>query len=404
MYGKNAIVVVSAASLIAGAGMLLAGPLNPPSGPVAGTFKTLTEVEPRIAVSAANTPGNNSTAFIITQPGSYYLTGNVIVQGIDAISIRSSNVVLDLNGFTVGDRQDPSSGGTRSGVSAIGGYSNITVKNGNVSGFTGGVDLPATGMVIENVRVGGTGGVGIHAGDDARIRDCTSSNNGADGFSVSNSTSVERCGADFNTGSGFIGLQSCTFVRCVAQANGQKGFDLLNNPRVTNCRASSNGGDGYTLGFVSRAVDCEADSNSGSGFNVVSESVLRGCTSTGNNTYGVFAGDSTQVEGCVTAQNATGAIRVGNGCTVSGNLCTGVPGFPVVLLSQHANRVQNNTLRGGTNSISGPASSNNLIVGNSCLSSSGTPINVVLANNQVGPIVSAGGTIASNSPWANFQR
>ena len=116
MYGKNAIVVVSAVSLIAGAGMLLAGPLNPPSGPVTGTFKTLTEVEPRIAVSAANTPGNNSTAFIITQPGSYYLTGSVIVQGIDAISIRSSNVVLDLNGFTVGDRQDPSSGGARSGV------------------------------------------------------------------------------------------------------------------------------------------------------------------------------------------------------------------------------------------------------------------------------------------------
>ena len=45
-----------AAGLALAAGAALAGPLNPPSGPVTSTYKTLTEVEPRVPVSATNTP------------------------------------------------------------------------------------------------------------------------------------------------------------------------------------------------------------------------------------------------------------------------------------------------------------------------------------------------------------
>jgi len=54
-----------------------AGDLNPPPGPVASTMKTLSEVEPRIAVNSINTPGDADSLFKITQPGSYYLTGNI---------------------------------------------------------------------------------------------------------------------------------------------------------------------------------------------------------------------------------------------------------------------------------------------------------------------------------------
>src|SRR6185295_5336210 len=39
------------------------GPLDPPAGPVAPTGKTLTEVQPRTAVNAANTPGTPTAVF-----------------------------------------------------------------------------------------------------------------------------------------------------------------------------------------------------------------------------------------------------------------------------------------------------------------------------------------------------
>ncbi len=53
MNAKNVsrLVPVSVAVLIATTGLLIAGPLNPPSGPIASTGNTLTEVEPRIAIN-----------------------------------------------------------------------------------------------------------------------------------------------------------------------------------------------------------------------------------------------------------------------------------------------------------------------------------------------------------------
>src|SRR5262249_21787578 len=92
--------VLAALTLAAAAGLLIAGPLTPPAGPVASSYKTLTEVEPRIAINAVNTPGDNDSVYKITQPGSYYLTGNV--QGAlnrHGIEIAASNVTVDLMGF-----------------------------------------------------------------------------------------------------------------------------------------------------------------------------------------------------------------------------------------------------------------------------------------------------------------
>src|SRR5687768_1232856 len=66
------------------------GSLTPPGSP-GPTFKTLTQVEPRTPIA--------SLPFTISAPGSYYLTTNLT--GSTGISIRSSHVSLDLNGFAV---------------------------------------------------------------------------------------------------------------------------------------------------------------------------------------------------------------------------------------------------------------------------------------------------------------
>ena len=86
--------------VVAGTLVAVAGPLDPPAGPVAPTYKTLTEVEPRIAINAVNTPGGVDSVYRITEPGSYYLTGNV--QGVDGkscIELMTGNVTIDLSGF-----------------------------------------------------------------------------------------------------------------------------------------------------------------------------------------------------------------------------------------------------------------------------------------------------------------
>lgn len=123
---------LAAGVLLAGARTAQAGPLNPPGGPVTSTGKTLTEVEPRVAINATNTPGDAEYSFKITQPGSYYLTGDIIgVAGKNGINIAASHVTLDLNGFSV-----RGNGPFQDGIAAVaGGLRNIQIYNGSAVGW-----------------------------------------------------------------------------------------------------------------------------------------------------------------------------------------------------------------------------------------------------------------------------
>ncbi|HZJ13677.1 MAG TPA: hypothetical protein VFD27_01440, partial [Chthoniobacteraceae bacterium] len=75
---------------------LAQGPLTPPGAP-APTMKTLDQIEPRTAINSTNTPGDDDSLFKITQPGSYYLPGNITgVATKHGIEITASDVTLDL--------------------------------------------------------------------------------------------------------------------------------------------------------------------------------------------------------------------------------------------------------------------------------------------------------------------
>ncbi|MCC6970990.1 MAG: hypothetical protein IT434_12295 [Phycisphaerales bacterium] len=92
---RTALICTSIASLaLLAAGAMIssrvtAGPLDPPAGAVSSTYKTLAEVEPRIAINATNTPGDGANKYVISLPGSYYLTAD-IVGGNDAGPIGSA--------------------------------------------------------------------------------------------------------------------------------------------------------------------------------------------------------------------------------------------------------------------------------------------------------------------------
>ncbi len=124
--------------LAGGAVILVAGPLNPPGGAVSSTYKTLSEVEPRIAINATNTPGDADSVFKITQPGSYYLTGNVTgVNAKHGIELAASNVTIDLNGFAL-----MGVAGSLDGISTTTTVLNIAIQNGMVTNWGDrGIDL-----------------------------------------------------------------------------------------------------------------------------------------------------------------------------------------------------------------------------------------------------------------------
>src|SRR5215470_13013662 len=81
----------------------LAGDLNPPAGAIGPTMKPLSEVEPRIAINATNTPGDADSMYRISNPGSYYLTGLLLIApGKMGIEIANDDVTVDLNGYRMG--------------------------------------------------------------------------------------------------------------------------------------------------------------------------------------------------------------------------------------------------------------------------------------------------------------
>ena len=140
-------------------------------------MKTLDQIASTgIAINSINTPGNSSNQFIISSPGSYFLTTNITgVSGKNGILINSINVTLDLNGFEIVGVPGSLNGITDGAVN----NGNVTVRNGTVRAWgQAGITLTASfDMLVEKVISTDNGGVGINLGDAAVARDCMARNN-----------------------------------------------------------------------------------------------------------------------------------------------------------------------------------------------------------------------------------
>ena len=389
LLGAAGIAGVAAFSKLAAA-----GPLAPPAGPVTSTGKTLTEVEPRIAINAVNTPGDGTAQFRITAPGSYYLTGNIDgVAGKSAIVIASSDVAIDLMGFAV--RGVP---GALSGILLAASFANIAIRNGTVRGFPGsGVQLfephRAEGCLIEGVFASGNGGMGIGAGVNAVVRACQTFANGDNGFAAGNNSSIEGCVAYGNKGRGFLVGLSNSLRGCSALENFADGFSINGDGIATDCIARGNGVEGFQLNNSS-AFGCAANQNGASGF---------------------FGDQACVIHGCVATFNAQHGVRAEGGGVVTDNYCRGNGGPSAgagVYVVGEDTRVEGNHCTGNHYGVR-VVSAGNLILRNAC---SGSVTNFdIVAGNRYGPIVNitAGGaaaasgnaavsTLTSTDPWANF--
>lgn len=199
--------VLSVAILAGLAGTVSAGPLVPPVGPVTSTMKSLTEVEPRIAINQTNTPGDATSVFVITQPGSYYLTGNVVTSSNKVgIRVLASDVTIDLNGMSI------RRGENATGLNGLVDDSNtddaaqiVTVYNGTITGFA------SAGAV--GINFGGNSSLVIR---DLTLVNCTSGaliNNGA-----LHAVNVSAKGSSQPNGTGLRGSDGSVVHMCSVTA------------------------------------------------------------------------------------------------------------------------------------------------------------------------------------------
>ncbi|MDX2145910.1 MAG: right-handed parallel beta-helix repeat-containing protein [Planctomycetota bacterium] len=353
---RRTLTLASVCGLATGAGLLIAGPLSPPAGLVTSSYKTLNEVEPRIAINATNTPGDNdatSSVFKITQPGSYYLTGNITVtDNRRAIEITANDVTIDLGGFLI-----TSSGTSPHAIDAtVSGLRGITVRNGTVLGFAStGVDLGfLNSCTLHDLNVRSCGN-GALLGSDARVRDCTFSDNEGAGLLLNAGGSVENCVAAENL-TGFSSQGRTVFRGCSARSNAERGFSVLSGAVVTDCSASFNGQDGFWLQSGGTISNSQSTSNLGAGIYL--------------NGYGVATNNN-----CVS--NASGIVAANEASRID------------------SNHVSLNTVN-GIQTIS----SNNIIVRNTARSN-GTNYNIP-SGEYAQIITNPGSNFVATNPWANF--
>lgn len=337
----------------------LAGSLDP-AAPPAPTMKPLTAVEPRVAVDTL--AGSATAQFLITAPGSYYLTGNLQgVSGKSAIQINANDVTLDLRGFAV-----TGTAGALEGIATGPSLRNLTVMNGAFRGWpNAAVNFDSvTGCAIRNVLVDGSGTGGVPAIFGGFV--CT-----IDGATV------------LNSGDTGIFVHWASLVTRSTVRTGITGIFAQENTTITDCNVSDFGSGGIVV------------QNRG----LVAGNTVRNCG------IGISVGDSVIVRGNSVSDSQAGLYSEATGASFESNTLGGnAVGIHISGVFQGKGaRIQDNEIHGGTTGILvDSGATRNIVIRN--LAYSNTTNYSVASGNTIGPIVNstAGGTITNTNPWANF--
>jgi hypothetical protein len=247
------------------------GVLTPPGAP-APTMKTLDQVEPRTPIS--------SVPCVITNPGSYYLVSNLdLTVNIDAITIVTNGVTLDLKGFTI-YTTFPS--GTANGIVLNGGNSDITILNGHILGSnTAGPVGGSFPSIAGGITFIGASPANVHVAD-VSVTDCASS--GINLGTNNSSTLVEDCTVQLVSG---YGIEAAFISRSTASQCGSAA--IIANNTADDCIGISLNGDGVDTKIANNCYG-----------------------SAGNNGWGIYAAN--------TANNSYGYVGNGSGIGFSAGI------------------------------------------------------------------------------------
>lgn len=390
------IVMLAAASVGAAA---FAGPLDPPTGTISSTGRTLTEVEPRIPISSATTPGDANSVFRITSPGSYYLTGGISIStNLAAIEIAASNVTIDLNGFRVAQ---PTATSSRPGIVA---------------------DLPVRGIIIRNgsVREFEGGGINLTSGGDganSRIENVQAYFNGSTAFSVGPDSVILECGISNHTGNGLAAGDGSVVSNCSITDIIGAGMIVGNNVSIDGCSMSAGSGLGISAGSFANIIDTNIFDVALSGIEVGAGSTVRGCTVRESGGVGILAGERANISHCSVILSGLDGISAGaysvirrnnadsNGTsTAVTSAGISVTGGGSMVLDNHStdNEVGFRAVNGGNCFFSNHATSNSVLAWSIAEGNVALIVNTANAGAILGD---AGGTEPSASnpnPRANF--
>jgi parallel beta-helix repeat protein len=169
---------------------------------------------------------NGADTFVISQPGSYVLVGNVTMSdpNTTCIQVSAEDVTIDLNGHTI---SGPGTAGTSQGIDQTAG-SRLRVFNGTVRDFGSIGILPRSEAWIHDVRFrGGSAGIVLSSAPRCLIERC----------SVSGTL---NSGVDFSDSGGSV------LRDCLVHANSMRGMAIFssNDCRIANTTFEGNGGVG----------------------------------------------------------------------------------------------------------------------------------------------------------------
>jgi len=428
--------------------LLAQGPLTPPGAP-APTMKTLDQIEPRKAVQSLM--GDADSLYIITSPGSYYLTANITgTSGKNGIKIASSDVTLDLNGFEL-----VGGAGSLDGiVFGANTYFNCVIRNGTLRLWGGdAVDAANTNARIENIMAQFHPGRGIVAGDDSTVtcckitstptgittgrrcivRDCIAAGCGI-GIAVDDGSIISHCTASNGAGPyGILAGSGSTLTDCTASYNtGSVGISASYSSILTNCTAFGNHSDfGISVNSGSTLVNCSASFNSRDNATTAGIATGTGCTIThctaitnvsmaGTTTpttgMGFFVGSGSTIQNCTARLNQGDGIYIISETVVRENTCStngnGGDGAGIHITGQE-NRIEANSVTNNDRGIEANAIRNFIARNTARLN---TLNYVIVAGNRIAqivvPAVNAADINGANSgsgdgftnldPWANF--
>jgi hypothetical protein len=363
----------------AGAAWSVGGPLNPPGGPISSTYKTLTDVEPRILIQSLS--GNATSVHRITQAGSYYLGGSITAgAGFSGIEVAASGVTIDLNGFRI-----VGLAGSGNGIVAGAAIVNLTVRNGSILGMGGdGIDAVANSRTrVESVSVNNCSGAGVLAGSGSVLTSVVTEANGLGGINAGSAAALENC---------------------IANNNGGVGIQADASSVVRGSTAINNGGNGIQVGLGSLVVDCSSKDQVPAGANGIlagqGSQVMR-CTVRNNTAAGIRLEDGASALDCNASFNRVGVLVMTNGSVVERNAISdsAVAG---VQLNGADTRVVGNNLNSNAIGVSTVGNGGNIIMQNTL---SGNAASFAFgANDRFGPViaVAAGAIPAATTPYANL--
>ncbi|GMV27239.1 MAG: hypothetical protein AMXMBFR58_32700 [Phycisphaerae bacterium] len=302
-----------------------AGPIDPPPGPIAPTMKPLSDVEPRVAINAENTPGDANSVFRISKSGSYYLTSDVEVvalrSGIEIDHSTATEVTIDLNGFTL--RGKP--GSKHAVVSS--GFGHVHLLNGNVTGFGDiAVLLDCREYRIERISVSSCDNAGLYVSAAGVISDCVVTDCADVAIRTLGPAVIDRCMV-WGGGYGIWCADGSTVTGCSALATKGSGF-VASKSTLRDCVGSYNDNFGFELGDSNTVSNCIADGNKIDGIGGGTGCTIENSTASGNYRHGIFMGDYAVLRGCLTVLNGdSGTLlnwsSLAENCTSSGNVSHG---------------------------------------------------------------------------------